>query len=173
MRSGKRIVLVLLTVLLCVGCDQAAKEIARSHLAKTKALSFAEDMVRLDYTENRGGVLSFEYCLPQKWRGPTLTVAVATFLGLLMGYLLFVSTLRPLAITALSLICGGALSNLLDRVLFGGSVVDFLSLGWGGFRTAIFNVADAAIVSGTVLLGLGIIWNLRSALFRKTLPSGL
>jgi signal peptidase II len=166
-------VLVLLTVLLCVGCDQAAKEIARSHLPKTKALSFAGDMVRFDYTENRGAVLSFEYCLPQKWRGPTLTVAVATFLGLLMGCLLFAPGLRPLPVTALSLICGGALSNLLDRVAFGGSVIDFLSFGWGGFRTAIFNVADAAIVSGTVLLGLGIIWNLRPALLRKTLPSVL
>ena len=163
-------VLVLLTVLLCVGCDQAAKEIARSHLPKAKALSFAGDMIRLDYTENRGAVLSFEYCLPREWRGPALTVAVATFLALLMGYLLFASALRPLPVAALSLICGGALSNLLDRVAFGGSVVDFLSLGWGGFRTAIFNVADVAIVAGTVLLGFSLIWHLRSSASRRTLP---
>lgn len=163
-------VLVLLTVILCVGCDQVAKELARSHLPKTKALSFAGDMVRLDYTENRGAVLSFEYCLPEPWRGPVLTVGVATFLGLLMGYLLCASALRPLPITALSLICGGALSNLLDRVAFGGLVIDFLSLGWGGFRTAIFNVADAAIVSGTLLLGLSIIWNFRPFASHRAIP---
>jgi signal peptidase II len=169
MRNGKRRVLMLLTVLLCVGCDQAAKEIAGLYLPKAKALSFAGDMVRLDYTENRGAILSFEYCLPEKWRGPTLTVAVATFLGLLMGYLLFASALRPLTVTALSLICGGALSNLLDRAAFGGSVVDFLSLGWGGFRTAIFNVADVAIVAGTVLLGFCLIWHLRSSVSRNAI----
>lgn len=163
MKKGKRVALVLLIVLLCVGCDQAAKELARAHLPKTQALSFAGDLLRLDYTENRGAVLSFEYCLPRQWRGSVLTVAVAVFLGLLIGYLLFAAALRPLPIAALSLIGGGTLSNLLDRVAFGGSVVDFLSLGWGAFRTAIFNLADAAIVFGAVLLGLSVIRHLRSS----------
>lgn len=161
MSKGRRVALVLVTIILCVVCDQVAKDLARSHLPKSRVLSFAGDMVRLDYTENRGAVLSFEYCLPERWRGPVLTAAVAGFLGLLMGYMLFAAALRPLPVTALSLIWGGALSNLLDRVVFGGLVIDFLSLGWSGFRTAIFNLADAAIVSGTILLGVSIIWKLR------------
>jgi signal peptidase II len=172
MTKRKRMVMVLLTIILCVGCDQVAKEMAKSHLPKTKVLSFAGDVVRLDYTENRGAVLSFEYCLPQAWRGPTLTAAVAIFLGLLVGYLLFISVLRPLPVVALSLIGGGALSNLLDRIVFGGYVIDFLSLGWGGLRTAIFNVADAAIVAGTVLVAFNAIWwSFRSGASRKTILS--
>lgn len=169
MSKGKRVALVLVTIILCVGCDQVAKDLARSHLPKSRVLSFAGDMVRLDYTENRGAVLSFEYCLPEQWRGPVLTVAVAAFLGLLMGYLLLAAALRPLPVTALSLIWGGALSNLLDRVVFGGLVIDFLSLGWGGFRTAIFNMADAAIVSGAILLGVSLVWNLRPSGSSRTL----
>jgi len=170
MKKGKRMGLVLLTLFLSLGCDQVSKELVKLHLPRTEVLSFAGDMVRLDYTENRGAVLSFEYCLPEKWRGRVLTVVVTIFVALVMGYLLFASGLGPLPVTALSLICGGTLSNLLDRVSFGGLVIDFLSLGWGGFRTAIFNVADLAIVSGTVLIALSIISNLWSSSFRRAAP---
>jgi signal peptidase II len=143
MTTRKRVVLVLFVIVACVGIDQITKEIAQSQLPRTKVLSFASDALRLDYTENRGAVLSFEYCLPERWRGSVLTTAVAVGLGLLLPFLMFTPGLRPSLVIGLSLICGGSLSNLLDRVAFGGYVVDFLSLGWGGFRTAIFNVADA------------------------------
>ena len=46
---------------------------------------------------------------------------------------------------------GGALGNLLDRVLFH-KVVDFIDVGLGHLRWYIFNVADAAIVVGMGLL---------------------
>jgi signal peptidase II len=169
MTRRKRILLVLLLVVVCVGCDQVTKEIARSHLPKTKTLSYAGDMLRLDYTENRGGVLSFEYCLPEMFRGSNLTAAVSVSLGLLFLCLLFTSGLWPLSVIGLSLICGGSLSNLLDRIALDGDVVDFLSLGWGGLRTAIFNVADAAITIGASLLIISVVWNLGvSALIRPT-----
>jgi len=161
MTTRKWMVLVLFVIVSCVGIDQLTKEIAQTYLPRTKVLSFAGDALRLDYTENRGAVLSFEYCLPERWRGSVLTVAVAVFLGLLIPFLMFTSALRPPLVIALSLICGGSLSNLLDRIAFGGYVVDFLSLGWGGFRSAVFNVADAAIAVGTVLFLLSILWRFR------------
>jgi len=161
MTRRNRIILVLLTILLCVSSDQITKEIARSHLPKTKTFSLAADTLRLDYVENRGAILSFECCLPEEWRGPVLTVAVAAFTGSLVLCLLFASVLRPLTVVALSMFCGGSLSNLLDRIALGGDVVDFLSLGWGGFRTAIFNVADAAIAVGTMLFVFSLVWHLR------------
>jgi signal peptidase II len=172
MTTRKWMVLVLFVIVSCVGIDQLTKEIAQSYLPRAKVLSFAGDALRLDYTENRGAVLSFEYCLPERWRGSVLTIAVAAFLGVLIPFLMFTSTLRPPLVIALSLICGGSLSNLLDRIAFGGYVVDFLSLGWGGFRTAIFNVADAAIVIGTGLLLVGILWNLRPSARQWPIQSG-
>lgn len=51
---------------------------------------------------------------------------------------------------ALGLISGGALGNLVDRVKYG-SVTDFISLS---FFSPVFNIADAAIVTGAVLLGV-------------------
>jgi signal peptidase II len=163
MTTRKRIILVFFIIFSCIGCDQITKEIAQSQLPRMKVLSFAGDTLRLDYTENKGAVLSFEYCLPEGWRGSTLTVAVAVFLGLLIFLLVFTSFLRLPSVIALSLLCGGSLSNLLDRIAFGGNVVDFLSLGWGGVRSAIFNVADAAITMGAALFFISILWSLCSS----------
>ena len=163
MTKRKRIILVLFIIFTSIGCDQITKEIAQSHLPRMRVLSFAGDTLRLDYTENRGAVLSFEYCLPEGWRGSTLTIAVTMFLGLLIFFLLFGSFLRPPSVISLSLLCGGGLSNLLDRIAFGGDVVDFLSIGWGGFRSAIFNVADAAITMGAALFFISILWSLCSS----------
>ncbi|MEK7730045.1 MAG: signal peptidase II, partial [candidate division KSB1 bacterium] len=53
---------------------------------------------------------------------------------------------------ALSLIFAGGMGNLIDRIFRDGRVIDFLNLGIGDFRTAIFNIADMAISFGMVLL---------------------
>lgn len=53
---------------------------------------------------------------------------------------------------AMAAILGGALGNLVDRVFYGGLVVDFIDLGIGSHRFYTFNVADIAVtVGGTVL----------------------
>jgi signal peptidase II len=52
---------------------------------------------------------------------------------------------------ALGLIVGGALGNVVDRLLYG-AVLDFAHLFWGGFSWYVFNIADAAIVAGVALL---------------------
>ena len=67
---------------------------------------------------------------------------------------------------ALSMVLGGALGNILDRVRFG-YVVDFLDLHFGSFRPFyVFNVADAAISIGVVILLL------RAFLVRDKAPEG-
>jgi signal peptidase II len=45
------------------------------------------------------------------------------------------------------------MSNLVDRLLFEGGVIDFLSIGIGGFRTGIFNLADVYILVGSFVIG--------------------
>ncbi len=54
-------------------------------------------------------------------------------------------------VLALGLILGGALGNIIDRVRFG-YVVDFLHFFWGEHSFWVFNVADAAITAGVLLL---------------------
>jgi len=60
---------------------------------------------------------------------------------------------RPPALTLpLALIFAGALGNLLDRFRNGGEVIDFLDFGFGERRWYVFNLADAAISIGAVIL---------------------
>ncbi len=54
-------------------------------------------------------------------------------------------------VIALGLVLGGALGNILDRVRFG-YVIDFLHFFWGTRHFYVFNVADAAITVGVILL---------------------
>jgi signal peptidase II len=61
-----------------------------------------------------------------------------------------------LARVGLSLILGGAFGNLIDRAIFG-HVVDFVDVYWGTTHFWAFNVADAAITVGAVLVLLDMV----------------
>jgi signal peptidase II len=52
---------------------------------------------------------------------------------------------------ALSLILGGALGNVLDRIMYG-AVVDFIDLHYGNWHWPAFNIADSAICIGATLI---------------------
>jgi signal peptidase II len=82
-----------------------------------------------------------------RWSLVALTAAVASAVGFWMT--------REKAkgdVMALAMIFGGALGNILDRIRFG-YVVDFADLHFGDFRPfLIFNVADACITIGVLLL---------------------
>ena len=58
---------------------------------------------------------------------------------------------RRLLVTAIGLVMGGALGNVIDRVRFG-YVVDFIDFSGTGVFPWVFNVADSAITIGVVLL---------------------
>jgi signal peptidase II len=53
--------------------------------------------------------------------------------------------------SALGLVIGGALGNIVDRVRYG-AVADFFDLHWLGYHWPAFNLADTAIVVGVVML---------------------
>ena len=71
-----------------------------------------------------------------------------------MLILLLDSGLRFLTTFGLSLLCGGSISNLIDRIAFG-RVVDFLKFNWGVLQPYIFNIADVAIGVGAALSLIG------------------
>jgi signal peptidase II len=58
---------------------------------------------------------------------------------------------RPGSAVALGLLIGGAIGNAIDRLVHG-AVVDFALLHGGGYEWYVFNIADAAIVVGVVML---------------------
>lgn len=85
----------------------------------------------------------------QRWLFTGLALVVA---GLIALYLRGLDARRQgLLCLALSLIMGGAIGNLIDRVRIG-HVVDFVLAHWHGAYFPAFNVADSAITVGAVLL---------------------
>jgi len=109
---GKRVILILMTLLFCVGCDQKTKSIARENLRDVKAKSFFHDTLRLEYAENSGAFLGLGDSLPASWRtaifsfGCSIAVAAATL------YTLFAVDLRIFQLFALSLLVAGGVGNI-------------------------------------------------------------
>lgn len=117
----------------------------------------------LTYTENYGISLGLLQATSDAMRWAL--VAVTALIAIAVGFWITRERNR-IDQVALGMVLGGALGNILDRVRHG-YVVDFADLHFGEFRPFfIFNVADAAISIGVVILLL------RAFLTRKEQPEG-
>ena len=103
----------------------------------------------LTWVENYGvslGLLTADSAV-ERWALTALTFGIATVVGVWMW-----REKNRQDVFGLGLILGGAFGNILDRVRFG-HVVDFADLHFGGFRPfLVFNIADAAITIGVLIL---------------------
>lgn len=155
MQTRRRMVVVSIMVViifLIVGCDQGTKTLARSYLGEGNVVSLLGGVLVMRYVENQGAFLSLGEWLPQVVRR---TVFIAIPLAILAGMVAYVGRRKDVPgvfAAGLSLVAGGGLGNLLDRVVHDGRVADFLNLGIGGVRTGIFNLADLCIMVGCLLL---------------------
>ena len=149
--SISRIGLILGLLFATIGCDQATKILARDVLSATGTLVYAGGVVRLEHAQNPGAFLSFGATMDESLRFWLFTFFTGIFLAAMAWVLVTRPKLKPGTTIGITLILGGGLGNLIDRMVFG-SVTDFLILGIDPLRTGIFNVADMAIVAGTILL---------------------
>lgn len=151
MSTSKRLLLVLAILFSCVGCDQATKSVAKAYLSETHAVVLLGDTVRLELAKNYGAFLSLGASMGEASQGTLMSLAVGAVLAALLAYLFVSKPENPIVSVAVALVVGGGVSNLIDRLRYGGYVVDFLNVGVGSLRTGIFNVADMAIMAGVVL----------------------
>jgi signal peptidase II len=161
--SGRRfsvatVVAMSCAALFCIGCDQASKHVAEGALKGAETLSFFGDVFRLTYAENRGAFLGLGGGWPEPVRWVAFTCVALGVVAASLGWV--VAQLRrgrhnSLAVWAMVLIAAGGMGNLVDRVVRGGRVIDFMNLGLGPVRTGIFNVADVQIMVGLGLLLIG------------------
>ncbi len=98
---------------------------------------------------NRGAAFSLFSSASGWQRG--FFIAIAVIASVWVVYLLRRHPRESLFCLALSLILGGAVGNVIDRVLFG-AVIDFLDFHVAGYHWPAFNVADSAITCGAALL---------------------
>ena len=139
----------LLIALAVLAADQAAKWAALALLAPPAAPIAVTPFFNLVLVWNRGvsfGMFGGQDAAYLPWVFVALALAIVAFL---------LTWLRRapdgLTATALGLVIGGALGNVVDRLRFG-AVVDFLDFHVAGYHWPAFNLADAAICVGAGLL---------------------
>ena len=108
-----------------------------------------KDVLHLTYVENRGAAFSILQNFRWLFIGVTIIVSFVILI-----YLVRRQSSSVFLNVCLSLILGGAVGNLIDRIRFG-YVVDFVD--FRAINFAIFNVADCAVTIGTILLAVCIL----------------
>lgn len=133
---------------LVIFLDQFTKLWVSRNFAYGENLAVTE-FFNLVLVHNRGAAFSFLSGAGgwQRWFFSVIAVLASGW----MIWLLRKHRQDPLFCFALSLILGGALGNLIDRVAYG-YVVDFLDFYWQMYHFPAFNVADSAVTCGAALL---------------------
>ncbi len=152
MRGLKKVLLIGFVLCSSVGCDQVTKEVAREALQFEAPRLLLNDSVLFLYAENPGVAFSIGATLPARAREVLLIFGVGIILLGMSIYLFGQRNVTPVYLLGASLVVGGGLGNLLDRIFNDGHVIDFVMIRLGIFRTAIFNVADVLILTGVALL---------------------
>ncbi len=134
--------LYILAIALCLAPDQAVKLYVTSHLALYESAPLLPGFLELFYIQNTGGGFSILTNHTQ-----LLTVLTAALMAVIAVLLVKKVFSHPLAMWTLTLILGGGLGNLIDRVRLG-YVVDMFNFQFVSYP--VFNVADILVVCGTI-----------------------
>ena len=135
--------------LLVVILDQAAKQIAEAQLPPHQAVNL---FPYFDWylTYNTGAAFSFLADAGgwQRWMFTAIAIVISIVIVQWVRKLPAEDTLTA---ASLCLILGGAIGNLIDRVYLG-HVIDYIQVWLGSYPFPAFNIADASISVGAVLL---------------------
>ena len=133
--------------------DQLTKIWVKNNFSLFESRNIIGDFLRFSYVENPG--IAFGIRLGNlKVLVTVISIAIATYLAFLLYNSKHLEYLEKLS---LSLILGGAVGNLIDRILIYvpnstyNGVVDFIDVGVFGHRWYIFNIADSAITMGIII----------------------
>jgi len=128
--------------------DQLSKILALKYLVPVGDIPIINNIFHLTYVENRGAAVGL-------FQNQKLFFIITTLL--VLGFIWFYAhhnRLNKMMIVGLSLVAGGAIGNLIDRVRLG-FVVDYFNAAIINFP--VFNIADSAVVVGAVLIGIFIL----------------
>ncbi|HEX2926960.1 MAG TPA: signal peptidase II [Ruminiclostridium sp.] len=139
-----------LIIILGFAVDRLSKIWVLDYVA-SHPITVIKNFFYMRHLENEGAAFSI-------LQGKTIfLIIMVSVVSLILLYFLVKYKQRFLRFS-LSLIIGGALGNLYDRIFSGGSVVDFLEFHFGSYVFPTFNVADIMVVVGTILLAIYILF---------------
>ncbi len=151
MTNKARVFWPLLLGLMLADCG--SKRIAEDTLPLHSPQEVVGDVVRFTLAYNSGAAFGINV-------GPSsrvvFTILTLVALVALLGMYRSTPSSHRVQIAALGLITGGALGNLYDRLRGSAGVVDFIDVGVGATRFWTFNIADAGITIGALLLAISL-----------------
>lgn len=144
-----------LSAIVCA-LDRITKSLIEAKVGFYDTIKVVPGFFDIVHSQNRGVAFGLFNDSQSEWRTVVLIVlASAAVIG--VGALLWrPEKLDPRSLWGFSLILGGAVGNVFDRIAYG-HVTDFLELYLGSYHWPTFNVADSAIVIGSGLLLLDLL----------------
>lgn len=139
------------TMAVIVALDQVTKALVRRELMLGDSRNVIPHFLDLTHVHNTGAAFGLLNAVDFAYK-PAVMIGVAAAALVAIGtYATQLGFHERIARLGLALILGGALGNLIDRAVFG-FVVDFVDVYWGTVHFWAFNVADAAITVGAILV---------------------
>jgi signal peptidase II len=135
--------------------DQITKYVVEKHIRLYEIVVVVPGFFNLTHVRNKGAAFGILSSMPGIWR--SLFFMTVTCIALAAIALLIRKTHERLLVTAFSLITGGAVGNLIDRIRYG-EVVDFVQWYLKSYYWPSFNVADSAISIGVALLAVDMLF---------------
>ena len=148
------------SLLLCVaGLVVLLDQITKVWVDKTMRVydnqSIIPGILDLHYIRNTGAAFGFLSGSHEGFRVPFFILVSVVAVGIILFLFYRLEDSEVMMPVALSLVLGGAIGNLVDRIRLG-EVIDFILVHYKTFRWPAFNVADIAITVGVFLLILRI-----------------
>ncbi len=135
-------------IVVVVLADWLSKLWIANRMALGETLSLVDGWLYFVHRKNTGVAFSMLADLPDSWRVPLLSLA--SLAGVVLFARIILTSGDPIVRGAAALVIAGAIGNLGDRVV-NGHVTDFVLVRFFPF---VFNLADAAITVGGILLAL-------------------
>lgn len=147
----KNLLIFVLGAAAIIALDQITKSAITARFALHEAYPVISGFFNLVYVMNPGAAFGFLANASETFRYVFFTGITVVAAGLIVYYLVKSNPRNLLLTGSLTLIFGGAVGNLIDRLRFG-AVVDFLDVYIGAAHWPAFNVADSAITVGAILM---------------------
>lgn len=154
----RKYLILLAMVGTLVSFDQLTKFLIVSNFRLGESLPLLQDYFNLTLVHNPGAAFGILANLAPQWREPFFLIVPLVTLMIILAVFLKLHEEQVISMYALSMIVGGAIGNLIDRLRLG-YVIDFLDFHWKyQHHFPAFNVADSAITIGVGMLLLSMLY---------------
>ncbi len=153
---GRLEIWIALTIVLL---DQVTKAMVRARVPLHDDVEVVRGLLDITYVRNSGAAFGLLNTIDFPFKSAVIAIVAAAALVAIAAYAARLAPAQKMARIGLALILGGAVGNLIDRIVLG-YVIDFVDVYWRSYHFWAFNVADSAITTGVAvmvldMLGLG------------------